>query len=138
MSEQLHIPSASLGHQVITKSDHFLMKPSFIASTSVFGPKVILSDCSATKQSINCIFLFAFISVYYSTFQESSLVHFHVFTSNLCNQDAKIALLVCIRCGVFNSPLKTVFNLPIVTKTVLLFAMAEIRMQEFFCYVDHK
>ena len=85
MSEQLRIPSASLGHQVITKSDRFLMKPSFIASTSVFGPKVILSDCSATKQSINCIFLFAFISVYHSTFQESSLVHFHVFTSNLCN-----------------------------------------------------
>nr|POE61184.1 urease accessory protein d [Quercus suber] len=41
MSEQLHIPSASLGHQVMTKSDRFLMKPSFIASTSVFGPKGI-------------------------------------------------------------------------------------------------
>lgn len=40
MSEQLHVPSTSLGRQAVTKSDYRLMKPSFIASASVFGPKV--------------------------------------------------------------------------------------------------
>ncbi|XP_059435735.1 urease accessory protein D isoform X2 [Corylus avellana] len=39
MSEQLRGPPTSLGRQIITKSDHCLMKPSFIASASVFGPK---------------------------------------------------------------------------------------------------
>lgn len=40
MSEQLHVPSTPLGRQAVTKSDYRLMKPSFIASASVFGPKV--------------------------------------------------------------------------------------------------
>ncbi|KAK7828396.1 urease accessory protein d [Quercus suber] len=55
MSEQLHIPSASLGHQVMTKSDRFLMKPSFIASTSVFGPKgigVVVRIAAMTTESV--------------------------------------------------------------------------------------
>lgn len=42
MSEQLRVPSTSLGHQIITK-------PSFIASASVFGPKVILSEFAITR-----------------------------------------------------------------------------------------
>lgn len=48
MSEQLRVPSTSLGHQIMNKSKHCLMKPSFIASASVFGPKVIFS-VGATK-----------------------------------------------------------------------------------------
>jgi urease accessory protein len=48
MSDQLRVPSTSFGRQIITKSDHFLMKPSFIASASVFGPKVILTEFAIT------------------------------------------------------------------------------------------
>ena len=55
MSEQLYVPSASSGRQVITKSDCCFTKPSFIASASVFGPKVMLSNCSTAKQSINSV-----------------------------------------------------------------------------------
>jgi len=49
MSEQLRMPSTSLGRQIITKSDHCLMKPSFIASASVFGPKVVWSEFAITR-----------------------------------------------------------------------------------------
>ncbi|KAK7393050.1 hypothetical protein VNO78_21501 [Psophocarpus tetragonolobus] len=40
MSEQLHHPSAALSNQR-HKADHFIIKPSFIASCSAFGPKKI-------------------------------------------------------------------------------------------------
>ena len=43
MSEQLLHPSAALSHHhQRTKTDHFITKPSFIASCSAFGPKVCL------------------------------------------------------------------------------------------------
>ncbi|KAG6643508.1 hypothetical protein CIPAW_09G216300 [Carya illinoinensis] len=51
-SEQLHVPSSSLGHQLMNKSKHYMMKPSFIASASVFGPKVIFS-VGATEAANN-------------------------------------------------------------------------------------
>jgi urease accessory protein len=39
MSEQLHNPSAALNNQK-NKADFYTTKPTFVASCSVFGPKV--------------------------------------------------------------------------------------------------
>jgi urease accessory protein len=39
MSEQLHNPSTALNHQK-NKADFYTTKPTFVASCSVFGPKV--------------------------------------------------------------------------------------------------
>ncbi|KAK9267951.1 hypothetical protein L1049_010388 [Liquidambar formosana] len=50
MSEQLHPPSTALGRYKRKNPDHCLTKPSFIASCSVFGPKVSLSGFSAVGQ----------------------------------------------------------------------------------------
>ncbi|KAG2687972.1 hypothetical protein I3760_09G073800 [Carya illinoinensis] len=55
MSEQLRVPSSSLGHQIMNKSKHYLMKPSFIASASVFGPKgigVVVRIAAMTTESV--------------------------------------------------------------------------------------
>ncbi|XP_041025975.1 urease accessory protein D isoform X2 [Juglans microcarpa x Juglans regia] len=55
MSEQLIIPSTSLGHQIMNKSKHYLMKPSFVASASVFGPKgigVVVRIAAMTTESV--------------------------------------------------------------------------------------
>ncbi|GLU10196.1 hypothetical protein SLE2022_270160 [Rubroshorea leprosula] len=41
MSEQLHSPSTSLGRHVHMRSDNWSVKPSIVASCSVFGPKGI-------------------------------------------------------------------------------------------------
>ncbi|GKV18002.1 hypothetical protein SLEP1_g28439 [Rubroshorea leprosula] len=41
MSEQLHSPSTSLGCHVRMRSDNWSVKPSIVASCSVFGPKGI-------------------------------------------------------------------------------------------------
>lgn len=46
MSDQLHIPSTASGHQIKTHSDNHFAKPSFIASSSVFGPKVYWSGAA--------------------------------------------------------------------------------------------
>ncbi|XP_059657142.1 urease accessory protein D [Cornus florida] len=55
MSEQLHISSAALGRQIQTSSGHFLTKPTFIASCSVFGPKgmgVVVRIAATTTESV--------------------------------------------------------------------------------------
>ncbi|XVF46051.1 hypothetical protein PTKIN_Ptkin02bG0256800 [Pterospermum kingtungense] len=55
MSQQLHIPSARLGRQAKTNSDHCLTRPDFIASCSVFGPKgtgVVVRIASTTTESV--------------------------------------------------------------------------------------
>ncbi|OMO74956.1 Urease accessory protein UreD [Corchorus capsularis] len=48
MSQQLYVPSTRLGRHGKTNSDHCLTRPAFIASCSVFGPKVLTYDLSAT------------------------------------------------------------------------------------------
>ncbi|KAM5587085.1 urease accessory protein D [Rosa sericea] len=55
MSEQLHIPSTASGRQKNTKSDYRFTKPSFIASSSVFGPKgigVVVRIAATTTESV--------------------------------------------------------------------------------------
>ncbi|EOX96869.1 Urease accessory protein D isoform 1 [Theobroma cacao] len=55
MSQQLHIPSTSLGHHAKTNSDNCLTRPAFIASCSVFGPKgigVVVRIASTTTESV--------------------------------------------------------------------------------------
>lgn len=55
MSEQLHVPSTFLGHQKRLKSDRFSMKPSFVASASVFGPKgtgLVVRIAAMTTESV--------------------------------------------------------------------------------------
>lgn len=47
MSEQLHIPSTASGRQLKPNSDNRFTKPSFIASSSVFGSKVYWSGHAA-------------------------------------------------------------------------------------------
>lgn len=59
MSEQLHNPSAALSHQK-NKADFFTTKPTFVASCSVFGPKVNY------KLTSGLLFLFFTYFVYYS------------------------------------------------------------------------
>jgi len=59
MSEQLHNPSAALSHQK-NKTDFFTTKPTFVASCSVFGPKV------KYKLTSGLLFLFFTYFVYYS------------------------------------------------------------------------
>ncbi|XP_008358560.1 urease accessory protein D isoform X1 [Malus domestica] len=55
MSDQLHIPSTASGHQIKTNSDNRFAKPSFIASSSVFGPKgigVVVRVAATTTESV--------------------------------------------------------------------------------------
>ncbi|KAM1212971.1 hypothetical protein ACFX2J_004450 [Malus domestica] len=55
MSDQLHIPSTASGHQIKTHSDNRFAKPSFIASSSVFGPKgigVVVRVAATTTESV--------------------------------------------------------------------------------------
>lgn len=54
MSEQLQHPSAALSHQRY-KADHFITKPSFIASCSAFGPKrigLVVRVAAETTESV--------------------------------------------------------------------------------------
>ncbi|XP_057433301.1 urease accessory protein D-like [Lotus japonicus] len=54
MSEKLQYPSAALSHQR-DKADHFMTKPSFMASCSVFGPKkigLLVRVASVTTESV--------------------------------------------------------------------------------------
>lgn len=52
MSEQLHMPSTALRPYGKINADHRLTKPAFIASCSVFGPKVLPSTPSPIRQLI--------------------------------------------------------------------------------------
>ncbi|XP_034212235.1 urease accessory protein D isoform X3 [Prunus dulcis] len=55
MSEQLHIPSTASGLQLKPNSDNRFTKPSFIASSSVFGPKgigVVVRIAATTTESV--------------------------------------------------------------------------------------
>lgn len=53
MSEQLHFPSPASARQMKTSPDHCSNKPKFIASSSVFGPKVFFHinavNCGSAK-----------------------------------------------------------------------------------------
>ncbi|KAE9457267.1 hypothetical protein C3L33_10835, partial [Rhododendron williamsianum] len=51
MSEQLHMPSTALRPYGKINADHRLTKPAFIASCSVFGPKVLPSTPSPIRVS---------------------------------------------------------------------------------------
>ncbi|KAL5568722.1 hypothetical protein UlMin_025297 [Ulmus minor] len=55
MSEQFQIPSTSSAHRMKTSSNHCSNKPSFIASSSAFGPKekgVIVRIVATTTESV--------------------------------------------------------------------------------------
>ncbi|KAJ1435941.1 Urease accessory protein UreD [Sesbania bispinosa] len=50
MSEQLQHPSAAFSHQR-DKADHFMAKPSFMASCSVFGPKGYMEGTVSSSEA---------------------------------------------------------------------------------------
>ncbi|TKY53584.1 Urease accessory protein D [Spatholobus suberectus] len=57
MSEKLQHPSAALSHQR-DKADHFITKPSFIASCSAFGPKRIGLLVRVAAETTESVFKF--------------------------------------------------------------------------------